>query len=552
MNEDNLRKYIAVTGGVLSGLGKGIAAASIGFLMSKNLRVIPIKCDGYLNTDPGTMNPIEHGEVFVLDDGGEVDMDFGHYERFLNIEAKIEWNITMGKIFQSILKKEREGIFLGKTVQFIPHVVDEIKQKIRNIIDIEKPEIVLIEVGGTVGDMENELFLEALRQMRLEEGKNNFLFVHLTYVPIPSGVNEQKSKPTQQSVKLLNERGIHPDIIIGRCELPLTKEIKKKIAMFCNISEKEVISGVDTNCIYEIPINYDKDGITAIINKRFNIYCPPSLDEWENLVKNIKSTLKSPARTIRLSICGKYTKLEDSYASIREAVIHCEAHLKVKVNIEWIDTSAIESGNIDIKDALKNTDAIIIPGGFGFRGMEGKVKVVEYARENHVPFLGICLGLQIAVIEFCRNKCAIPDATTEEVLEYGNNKSSNFVICLLPEQKKIMDKGASMRLGGYDIRLVNDTLAYSIFKSDIIRRRFRHRLEVNPDFHDILSEKGLVMSGWDESMKIVKIIEIKDHPYFIAVQFHPELTSKLHKPSPLFLGLINAAIERKYKEPENG
>lgn len=551
MKEENLRKYIAVTGGVLSGLGKGIAAASIGFLLSKNLKVIPIKCDGYLNTDPGTMNPIEHGEVFVLDDGGEVDMDFGHYERFLNIEAKLDWNITMGKIFQSILVKEREGVFLGKTVQFIPHVVDEIKDKIRTIVRKENPEIVLIEVGGTVGDMENELFLEALRQMRLEEGKNNFLFIHLTYIPVPSGVNEQKSKPTQQSVKLLNERGIHPDIIIGRCESPLSMDIKRKIAMFCNINEKEVISGIDTNCIYEIPLNFDKDGITAIINKRFNIYCPPKLDEWELLVKNLKQTIIRPKKTIKLSICGKYTKLEDSYASIREAVIHCEAHLGVKVEIDWVDTTKIEKEKIKIEDSFKNTDAIIIPGGFGFRGMEGKIKVVEYARKNKIPFLGICLGLQIAVIEFARNRCNIHDATTEEEpIDNKNNKAGNFVICLLPEQKKIKDKGATMRLGGYDINIIKDTLAHRVFEKDMIRRRFRHRLEVNPEYHDILKKNGLVLSGWDEEMRIVKVIEIKDHPFFIASQFHPELTSKLYSPSPLFLRLIKAAMDNKYKGDE--
>lgn len=545
MKEDNLRKYIAVTGGVLSGLGKGIAAASLGFLLSNNLKVIPIKCDGYLNTDPGTMNPHEHGEVFVLNDGGEVDMDFGHYERFLNIEAKLDWNITMGKIFQSILDKERQGVFLGRTVQFIPHVVDEIKEKIRNIAKTEKPEIILIEVGGTVGDMENELFLEALRQMRLEEGKNNFLFIHLTYVPIPNGVNEQKSKPTQQSVKLLNERGIHPDIIIGRCEKTLTKDIKKKIAMFCNIGEKEVISGIDTNCIYEIPINFDKDGITAIINKRFNIYCPPNLNEWQLLVNNLKKTIRSPERIVKLAICGKYTKLEDSYASIREAVIHCEAHTGVKVNINWIDTNAIESKQSDLSVIFKDTDAIIIPGGFGFRGIEGKIQVVQYARENNVPFLGICLGLQIAVIEFARNKCNISNAASEELaLEGTTGKDLSFVVCLLPEQKKIHDKGATMRLGGYNINIKKDTMAYSIFKTDTIRRRFRHRLEVNPNYHDILENNGLILSGWDESMNIVKIIEIKDHAFFIASQFHPELTSKLQKPSPLFLGLIKAAIKR--------
>ncbi len=548
MKDQNQRKYIAVTGGVLSGLGKGIAAASIGFLLSKNLRVIPIKCDGYLNTDPGTMNPIEHGEVFVLDDGGEVDMDFGHYERFLDIEAKTCWNITMGKVFQSILKKEREGIFLGKTVQFIPHVVDEIKIKIKDIIRMEDPEVVLIEVGGTVGDMENELFLEALRQMRLDEGKNNFLFIHLTYVPVPSGVNEQKSKPTQQSVKLLNERGIHPDIIIGRCEQPLSPEIKRKIAMFCNIGEKEVISGVDTNCIYEIPINYDKDGITAIINKRFNIYCPPRLNEWEVLVNSIKKTLKSPDNTINLSICGKYTKLEDSYASIREAVIHCEAHLGIKVNIDWIDTVAIERNDIELDKTFKNTDAVIIPGGFGFRGMEGKISAVRYARENHIPFLGICLGLQIAVIEFARNCCGISDATTEEALEHQITNNGSYVICLLPEQKDIVDKGASMRLGGYDINIRENTLARKIFKSGTVRRRFRHRLEVNPQYHEVLEKNGLILSGWDESNRIVKIIEIGSHPFFVAVQFHPELTSKLQRPSPLFMGLIESALARKIKK----
>jgi len=384
--------------------------------------------------------------------------------------------------------------------------------------------------------------------MRLDEGKNNFLFIHLTYVPVPSGVNEQKSKPTQQSVKLLNERGIHPDIIIGRCEQPLSPEIKRKIAMFCNIGEKEVISGVDTNCIYEIPINYDKDGITAIINKRFNIYCPPRLNEWEVLVNSIKKTLKSPDNTINLSICGKYTKLEDSYASIREAVIHCEAHLGIKVNIDWIDTVAIERNDIELDKTFKNTDAVIIPGGFGFRGMEGKISAVRYARENHIPFLGICLGLQIAVIEFARNCCGISDATTEEALEHQITNNGSYVICLLPEQKDIVDKGASMRLGGYDINIRENTLARKIFKSGTVRRRFRHRLEVNPQYHEVLEKNGLILSGWDESNRIVKIIEIGSHPFFVAVQFHPELTSKLQRPSPLFMGLIESALARKIKK----
>jgi len=544
MSRDDERKYIAVTGGVLSGLGKGIAMASIGALLSHKLKVVPIKCDGYLNTDPGTMNPIEHGEVFVLDDGGEVDMDFGHYERFINVQTKSEWNITMGKIFKAILDKERKGDFLGKTVQFIPHVTDEIKRNIRLIARKEKAEILLIEVGGTVGDMENELFLEALRQMRMEVGQRHFLFVHLTYVPMPRGVNEQKSKPTQQSVKLLNERGIHPDIIIGRTEKPLTKQIKRKIALFCNISENEVISGIDTDCIYEIPLNFDKEGITAIINKRFEMYAPPALDTWRHLVGQLKDALQQPEHTINLALCGKYTKLEDSYASIVEAIAHCQAHLAAKVNIRWLETTDIEQGKRSVDAALKDIHAIIIPGGFGLRGLEGKVRVVRYARENNIPFLGICLGLQIAVIEFARNVCGLPGANTEEVA--GAEPIAHPVVCLLPEQKQVKNKGGTMRLGGYDVSITPHTLAARIFGAATIRRRFRHRLEVNPDYHPLLKEKGMRLSGWHPQRDIVKVIELAGHRYFIASQFHPELTSRLQDPSPMFMGLIQAGIS--YKE----
>jgi len=366
MSHERKTKFIFVTGGVLSGLGKGIAAASIGHLLSSKLKVIPMKLDGYLNTDPGTMNPIEHGEVFVLDDGGEVDMDFGHYERYLGVTCKFEWNLTMGKVFDEIREKERRGDYLGKTVQYIPHVVDLIKHKMFSVAEKEKADILLVEIGGTVGDIENELYVEAARQMKKEAGGRNVLYVHLTYVPIPSGVNEQKSKPTQQSVNVLRQKGIQPDVIIARCSEYLDTKIKKKIAVFCDVDEDAVITGVDVDDVYKIPLVFEKQGLSEIIHKRLGIYSPPDMRIWETLLHNLEHLDKD----LTIAICGKYTKLEDSYASIIESLMHCSAHTKHKINLKWIETTDIEEGKTTASQALAGVHGIIVPGGFGSRGQK--------------------------------------------------------------------------------------------------------------------------------------------------------------------------------------
>ncbi|MBW2964297.1 CTP synthase (glutamine hydrolyzing) [Candidatus Woesearchaeota archaeon] len=530
-------KFIVVTGGVLSGLGKGIAAASIGHLLSSKLKVVPMKLDGYLNTDPGTMNPIEHGEVFVLDDGGEVDMDFGHYERFLGVTCKFEWNLTMGKVFSEIREKERRGDYLGKTVQYVPHVVDLIKSKFFEVAKKEKADILVIEVGGTVGDIENQLYIEACRQLRKAAGDSNVMYIHLTYVPVPYGVNEQKSKPTQQSVNLLRSMGIQPDIIIARCPQMLDDSIKRKIATFCDIDEDAVITGVDVDNVYKIPLVFEKQGLSEIIHKNLGIYSPPNLRLWETLLQNLDSL----DRETTIAICGKYTKLEDSYASIIEALMHCSAHTKHKINVKWIETTEIETGKTSAEKALQGVSGVIVPGGFGSRGSEGKIEVIRYVRENKIPFLGICFGLQLAVIEYARNLCGLSDANSTEI----NPATSNPVVDILPEQKAVTNKGGTMRLGAYKAVLRSGTLAHQLYNSEIVWERHRHRYEVNPEHHRILKENGLIISGASEDGKLAEFIELDSHPYFIATQAHPELKSKLTEPAPLFFGLIKAAIGLK-------
>ncbi len=534
-------KYIVVIGGVISGLGKGIAAASIGKLLNSRLMVVPIKCDGYLNTDPGTMNPIEHGEVFVLDDGGEVDMDFGHYERFLGLTCRFEWNLTMGKVYKAILEREREGFYLGQTVQLIPHVTDVIKEWFYEIPGRLQADIGLIEIGGTVGDMENELYLEAVRQLRQEVGEENVLIVLLTYIPIPAGVEEQKSKPTQQSVKLLNERGIRPDVIIGRCAERLTEKIKQKIALFCNIDKAAVISGLDVPSVYQIPLVFEEEGLTEIVHKQLTIYSPPQLLEWRKLVDRV---LSPAGPQIRVAICGKYTKLHDSYASVIEAVTHSGAHMDSRMDVVWLDTAELERGSGSCEEFLQKADAVIVPGGFGTRGIEGKIQVIRYCRENNIPFLGICYGMQLAVVEFARHVAGLGGAHTTEAAEEGV-EVADPVVCVLPEQAGVSQKGGTMRLGGQDVLLKGNSIAARIYKSGRIRERFRHRYEVNPEYVPRLEKAGMVFSGNDPSGAIMQVMELPDHPFFLGCQFHPELTSKLEEPAPLFRELIRTAFERK-------
>jgi CTP synthase len=547
-------KFIFITGGVLSGLGKGVAAASIGALLSR-FRVIPVKCDGYLNVDPGPMNPIEHGEVFVLDDGGEVDMDFGHYERFLNIIGKSEWSLTMGKVFLTLIERERQGVYAGTTIQFIPHVADVIKDHLFKVASKESADIMLVEIGGTVGDLENEFYIEAARQLSHIVGPDNCIFAHLTYVPIPNGVREQKSKPTQMSVRDLNEKGIYPDIIIGRCSEPLTPKIKDKIALYGNIPSKNVISGLDMKSVYEIPLSFQEEGILDIIFKKLKISgaTSPKMDEWKRLVEVCRKNYESPRKTLNVALCGKYTQLEDSYASIREAINHVSAHLNIACNLKILDTefpNKPEDENIleYIKNQLIDVDAVIVPGGFGNRGMEGKISAIQVAREMNIPFLGICYGMQLAVVEYARHKCGIPLANTAEV-ESDGIEVKEPVIVFLPGLEYVKVLGGTLRKGGYDVFLKKGSLVEKIYNgASVIRERFRHRYEVNPMYISKLEEHGLVFSGYSaKEDNIMQMMEIPNHPFFVGCQFHPELTSTLLKPSPLFFNLMKAS-EKRYDE----
>jgi CTP synthase len=532
-------KWVFITGGVVSGLGKGTATASIGKLLSGNFSIVPIKCDGYLNIDPGTMNPFEHGEVFVLDDGGEVDMDFGHYERFLNINCKSSWSITTGKVYDSIIRRERKGDFLGKTVQVIPHVTNEIKKNWKDIASREKADIVTIEIGGTIGDIENSWFVEAARQMRKDVGHNNVLYVHLTYVPYVASVGQQKTKPAQRDVETLRAAGIVPDIIVGRSEKPLTKQSKQKIALFCDVLDEAVISAPDIGTIYEVPLVFEKEGMLDLIAKKFSFTPKRDMVQWRKLIENIKH----PEHTINIALCGKYTSLTDAYASLLEALKHAGAHLKTKVNVEFIESSDLENGKKKAAEVLAGKDAIIIPIGFGSRGVEGKIACARYAREHKIPFLGLCYGLQLAVVEFARNVCRIADAHTTEVDEL----TSNPVVMILPEQVTITEKGATMRLGAQKSELKKGSVVQKLYGTESCEERHRHRFEVNPDYHDVLEQSGMILSGTTRSGKLVEFIELaKDvHPYFVATQAHPEYRSRLEYPSPLFTGLVKAAVQRK-------
>ena len=542
-------KFIVVTGGVISGLGKGILTASIGKLLSSKYKCAAVKCDGYLNVDPGTMNPVEHGEVFVLDDGTECDMDFGHYERFMSVTAKGGWNLTMGKIYKSILDKERHGEYLGKTVQLVPHVTDEIKNRFYTVAKEENCDVLLIEIGGTVGDLENALYLEAVRQLAWDKGRENVMFVHLSYVPIPTGVNEQKSKPTQLSVKSLNEIGIWPDIIACRCSEYLTEKMKKKIALFCNVKEESVITAIDVESVYLIPGELDKQGVRQIISEKLNLDVPEDgIPNWNKLAaKMVEVKCCAVPNKIHIGICGKYTALGDSYASIVEALHHCSANLNVEVCIKMIDTELIEINKQTVVEATKDLDGIIVPGGFGNRGWEGKIDVIKFARENKIPFLGICLGLQAAVVEFARNKCNLTDANSTEM----NPSVVNNIITLMDEQKNVTDKGGTMRLGAYEANLMKGSIVSELYGALKSSERHRHRYEVNPAMHEVLKKNGLVLSGLSPNGLLVEYIELPKniHPYFTATQSHPELKSKLETPSPLFFGLVKEAKALKEGKP---
>ncbi|HIE33678.1 MAG TPA: CTP synthase (glutamine hydrolyzing) [Candidatus Altiarchaeales archaeon] len=523
-------KCVVVTGGVLSGLGKGVTTASIGrILKDHGYSVIPIKIDGYVNVDPGTMNPYEHGEVYVLDDGSETDLDLGHYERFLNIDLTKDSNVTTGQIYQTVIEKERKGDYLGKTVQIIPHVTDEIKNRLKVFDD--DVDIVLIEIGGTVGDIENMIFIEALRQMS-REVDNDFIFIHLSYVPIIL-TGEQKTKPTQHSVKELQSLGIQPDIIIGRCKKNLGKKTKEKLALFCGIKPENVLSNPDVDDIYVLPSLFKKQNLVNIIIKRLNLPTKASYSfKWDSIIDKIHKY----DREITIGIVGKYTGLEDAYISIKEAFKHAGAVNSCKVNLKWVEAEEITD------DCLQSCDGILVPGGFGSRGSGGKIEAIRYARENNIPFLGICFGFQLAVVEFAINVCNLENANTTET----DPETPHPVIDLIPEQKGIHRKGGTMRLGAYPCSIEKGSLAYQLYRENIVYERHRHRWEVNPKYIKILEEHGLKFSGRYPDKELMEILELPSHPYFIASQFHPEFKSRPERPAPLFVGLVESAMRRKY------
>ncbi|WP_035615840.1 CTP synthase [Haloferula sp. BvORR071] len=533
-------KYIFVTGGVVSSLGKGLAAASIGALLEhRGLKTLMQKFDPYLNVDPGTMSPYQHGEVYVLDDGAETDLDLGHYERFTSGVMSRMNNMTSGQVFDAVIKKERRGDYLGKTVQFIPHVTDEIKSRIHKVSeDNPSVDVLITEIGGTVGDMEGLLFIEALRQFALEVGKDNVCFIHVTLLPYIKAAGEVKTKPTQQSVAKLRELGIQPDIIICRTEADLDEDNRRKIAMFCNVEKKNVVAFRDVaHTIYECPLDLRRDKIDRLVVDRLGLgHTPaPALEDWETFVRRVIH----PKHKVTIAVAGKYIELQDAYKSIYESLIHAGAHHDTKVNIVRVEAEAIEDHGA--KAVIGEVDGILVPGGFGDRGIEGKIQAAQYARENNIPYFGICLGMQIATIEFARNVCKLKNANSTEF-----DKSTPFpVICLQEEQKGVEDMGATMRLGSCESILLAGTKASDLYNgADRIHERHRHRYEFNSDFQDKLQESGLVISSVSAKEGLVEIIELPQHPFFVGAQFHPEFQSKPNKPHPLFAGFVKASLDR--------
>ena len=525
-----MTKYIFVTGGVVSGLGKGITSASLGNLLkARGMSVINQKLDPYINVDPDTMNPFQHGEVFVTEDGATTDLDLGHYERFTGVNLKKDSNVTTGSIYRKVIESERKGDYLGATVQVIPHITDEIKRRIKGIsndVDIQ-----ITEIGGTVRDIEILPFLEAARQIKKELGPENVMFVHVTLVPYIGPSTEMKTKPTQHSVSVLRSAGISPDVIVLRSDRTLNDEIKSKVSSFCDVSYEDVISAPDLEDIYEVPLKMFDEGLDRSVDKRLNLETnDPDLDKWKNMLK-LKDGV---SKTVEIAILGKYFGLPDSYLSVVESLNHASLHNKVKLNLHWVD-----SDNFNVED-LKNYDGVVIPGGFGYRGIEGKISAIQYLREEKVPFLGICLGLQCAVIEYARNVCGISDANSSEF----SKNTSNYVIDLLPNQNLEKDDvGASMRLGTYPCKIKKGTLTSKIYKEEIIYERHRHRYEVNNKFKEEIEKHGLVISGMSPDNNLIEMIEIKDHPYFVASQFHPEFKSRPWEPAPMFKYFIEAASE---------
>ncbi len=533
-------KFVFITGGVVSSLGKGLAAASIGALMeNRGLKVQLLKLDPYLNVDPGTMSPFQHGEVFVTDDGAETDLDLGHYERFTTAQMSQRNNATTGRIYQRVIERERRGDYLGATVQVIPHVTDAIKSVIRDAA--QECDICLVEIGGTVGDIESLPFLEAVRQMPYDVGRANVLYLHLTLVPYIRAAGEVKTKPTQHSVKELREVGISADILLCRCEQPLSAEVKKKIARFCNVADDCVFSCTDVPCIYQLPIELNREGLDDKMAEILNIWSrAPALDRWSRIVDR----LRSPKEELRIAVVGKYVDLVDSYKSLHEALQHGGIANDCRVQLDYVDSETLDSGEAVAK-RLAAADGVLVPGGFGERGIEGKIAAIRYAREQRLPFFGICLGLQVAVIEFARHVAGLPKAHSQEF----DAKADPPVIAMMETQKQVAGKGGTMRLGAYPCQLKEGSLARRLYGAAEISERHRHRYEVNNAVREQLEGKGLTFSGTSPDGKLVEMIELGDHPYFVACQFHPEFKSKPFLPHPLFAGFIGAAASYRRQRP---
>lgn len=533
-------KYIFVTGGVVSSLGKGITAASLGRLLkSRGLTVTIQKFDPYINIDPGTMSPYQHGEVFVTEDGAETDLDLGHYERFIDVNLTKNSNVTTGKIYWSVIQKERRGDYLGGTVQVIPHITNEIKNRIVKVSKDANPDIVITEIGGTVGDIESLPFLEAIRQMKGDLGQENVLYIHVTLIPYLSKAGELKTKPTQHSVKELRSIGIQPDIIVCRSQRTLSSNVKEKIALFCSVDPEAVIQNYDADSIYEVPLILQKEGLDDIVAKKLNVDGKNAdLTEWKQLVKKIKTPAKDE---LTFALVGKYVELHDAYLSIVESLEHAGIASNTKVNIKWIQSENLENEGVDLDKVFDKIDGIIVPGGFGDRGSEGKIIASRFARENKIPFLGVCLGMQCAVIEFARNVCDMKGADSTEFTP----DTPYPIIDIIPEHDNTDRLGGTMRLGSYTCKLKPGTIAHKIYGKDTIKERHRHRYAINTKYKDTLTQKGLIISGISEDERFIEIVELKDHPWFVGIQFHPEFKSRPNRPHPLFVDFLKTALKNK-------
>ena len=529
-------KYIFVTGGVTSSLGKGIISASLAkLLQARGYRVTIQKFDPYINVDPGTLNPYEHGECFVTDDGAETDLDLGHYERFLNVSTSQANNVTTGRIYNHVINKEREGAYLGKTVQVIPHITDEIKRRIQILGESGDYDIIITELGGCVGDIESLPFVEAVRQLRWDLGPNNSAVIHLTLIPYLQAAGELKTKPTQHSVKIMSEQGVQPDILVCRADRPVPNDIRRKLAQFCNVNFNSVIESIDASSIYEVPLLMQNEELDERVLDRLGLeYAEkPVLDKWNEFLKN----LNNPKNTVKIGLVGKYVQLQDSYKSIVEAFIHSGAYNEAKVEVEWILSDDINSSNL--KETINDLDGVLVAPGFGERGIEGKIEVIKYVRKNNIPFMGICLGMQCAAVEFARNVLGHKDAASTEM----NPKTKNPVIDIMEEQKEITNMGGTMRLGSYPCHIFDNTKAAEIYANKEIEERHRHRYEFNNDYLKDFEVNGMIASGINPDTNLVEIIELKNHPFFVAAQFHPEYKSRVVEPHPLFNAFVKASIE---------